>query len=50
MKDIFYFQSPFGGIGKLFNYLFLENYMRSFLEKRNQFIKQKAENWSLKKN
>lgn len=44
MKDIFYFESPFGYIGKLFNYLFLEKYMQNFLEKRNQIIKQTAEN------
>ncbi|UZR97860.1 SRPBCC family protein [Chondrinema litorale] len=48
MYDEFNFESPFGVIGKLFNRLYLENYMKSFLEIRNQSIKQIAESdeWS----
>jgi ligand-binding SRPBCC domain-containing protein len=43
MKDIFVFESPLSYLGKLVNYLFLENYLRKFLEKRNQVIKLTAE-------
>jgi len=43
MKDVFYFESPLGIIGKLANLLFLTSYMRKFLIKRNNFIKQIAE-------
>ena len=44
MTDIFEFQSPFGIIGKIFNKIFLENYMKNFLLERNQLIKETAEN------
>ncbi len=44
MTDIFEFQSPFGIIGKIFNILFLKNYMKRFLLKRNTLIKIIAEN------
>jgi ligand-binding SRPBCC domain-containing protein len=44
MTDIFEFQSPFGIIGKIFNILFLKNYMRKFLLERNKLIKATAEN------
>ncbi len=43
MKDIFIFESPFGIYGRLFNFLVLTNYMKRFLKKRNQTIKQVAE-------
>lgn len=43
MTDIFEFQSPFGIIGKIFNILFLENYMKDFLLERNKLIKTTAE-------
>ena len=43
MYDEFNFESPFGIIGKLFNRFYLENYMKSFLEIRNQSLKQIAE-------
>lgn len=43
MKDVFYFESPFGLIGKLANILFLTAYLKSFLKKRNDLIKQVAE-------
>jgi len=43
MKDIFYFESPFGIAGKLFNYLFLTRYMKKLLQTRNETIKQVAE-------
>ncbi len=44
MTDIFEFQSPFGIIGKIFNKLYLKNYMKKFLLERNQLIKETAEN------
>jgi ligand-binding SRPBCC domain-containing protein len=43
MKDIFVFESPMGFLGKLFNFLILENYMKAFLTERNQILKQIAE-------
>jgi ligand-binding SRPBCC domain-containing protein len=43
MKDIFMFESPLGFLGKIFNYLILENYMKVFLMERNQLIKKIAE-------
>lgn len=49
MKDVFEFQSPYGLAGKIFNALVLTNYMRKFLEERNQIIKEFAESdkWKL---
>jgi len=44
MQDVFDFESPFGLIGKIFNYLILEKYMTQLLTKRNQIIKEIAEN------
>jgi ligand-binding SRPBCC domain-containing protein len=41
--DLFYFESPYGGLGRLFNRLFLTNYMKKLLEMRNQSIKEYAE-------
>jgi len=43
MTDIFEFQSPFGIIGKIFNAIFLKNYMKKFLLERNKLIKKNAE-------
>ncbi|MCX8531239.1 SRPBCC family protein [Chryseobacterium luquanense] len=43
MADILEFESPFGIIGKLFNYFFLKNYMTKFLIERNKLIKITAE-------
>jgi hypothetical protein len=43
MLDVFIFESPFGILGKLANLLFLTNYMTDLLEKRNQVVKQVAE-------
>ncbi|WP_207497268.1 SRPBCC family protein [Aridibaculum aurantiacum] len=43
MIDLFSFESPFGGLGKLLNYLFLTRYMRQLLVQRNTHIKQYAE-------
>ena len=43
MIDKFYFQSPFGIIGKLANRLFLKKYMTNLLKTRNQLLKIAAE-------
>ncbi|MFI0430696.1 cell division protein [Mariniflexile sp. HMF6888] len=43
MSDIFYFESPYGILGKLANWLFLEKYMANLLRTRNAFLKEKAE-------
>jgi len=41
--DQFYFESPFGAMGKLFNSLYLTNYIKKLLEQRNKTIKDYAE-------
>lgn len=43
MVDIFQFESPFGIIGRLFNHIFLKDYMKGFLLERNALIKKIAE-------
>jgi len=43
MIDQFYFEPPFGFIGKVVNQFYLINYMKKLLEQRNKFIKQVAE-------
>lgn len=43
MTDIFDFESPLGIIGKMFNKVFLKNYMKNFLLERNKLIKTTAE-------
>jgi ligand-binding SRPBCC domain-containing protein len=43
MTDIFFFKAPFGILGELFSNLILKNYMKGFLIKRNNTIKQVAE-------
>jgi len=43
MIDKFYFESPFGILGKLTNWVFLTRYMKNLLKTRNMFLKQKAE-------
>lgn len=49
MKDVFKFQSPFGYIGKLFDKIFLTNYLKRFLINRNSIIREYAETekWKL---
>jgi ligand-binding SRPBCC domain-containing protein len=41
--DTLEFTSPLGWIGRWADVLFLERYMRSFLETRNQFVRHVAE-------
>lgn len=43
MLDTFDYSSPFGILGKLFDWLVLEAYMTRFLRTRNEYIKQAAE-------
>ena len=43
MTDKFYFESPGGIMGEIFNKLVLTNYLRQILTKRNRFIKEIAE-------
>lgn len=41
--DLFYFESPYGILGRWFNSLYLTNYMKRLLEQRNKIIKEFAE-------
>ncbi len=43
MIDLFSFTPPYGLIGQLFNFIFLEGYMKQLLEQRNAAIKKYAE-------
>lgn len=47
--DHFYFESPYGALGNLFNRLYLTGYMRRLLEARNEAIREVAESsqWRL---
>ena len=41
--DLFSFEAPYGGLGKLFSRLYLTKYMRKLLEQRNKVIREHAE-------
>ena len=43
LKDSMVFVSPLGWLGKLVDFLFLKNYMKTFLVKRNHTLKAYAE-------
>ncbi len=43
MTDIFVFEAPFGIVGQFFSKIFLKKYMKRFLIKRNNTIKNVAE-------
>lgn len=43
MIDKFYFESPYGIIGKFFDWLFMKNHMTNWLKTRNNLLKEKAE-------
>jgi ligand-binding SRPBCC domain-containing protein len=43
MIDILEFESPYGGIGRVFNSIYLTRYMQNMIEQRNQVIKDYAE-------
>jgi len=49
MKDVFDYDSPLGILGIIADAVFLENYMRKLLVKRNKLIKEIAENDDWKK-
>jgi ligand-binding SRPBCC domain-containing protein len=41
--DLFHFETPYGGLGRLANQLFLTNYLKKLLEQRNRLIREYAE-------
>lgn len=41
--DLFHFESPYGGLGRLLNHFYLTKYMKTLLETRNRSIKEYAE-------
>jgi ligand-binding SRPBCC domain-containing protein len=43
MRDRFEFESPLGVLGKIADWLFLTSYMRRFIVRRNEVLKQLAE-------
>lgn len=43
MRDVFYFTSPFGWLGRLVDALVLKQYMRRFLRQRGAMLKECAE-------
>ncbi|CAH8283738.1 hypothetical protein EV196_102586 [Mariniflexile fucanivorans] len=43
MIDVFYFEVPYGFLGKLIDVLFIKRYMTKLLKKRNTFLKMYAE-------
>ncbi|QXP79165.1 MULTISPECIES: SRPBCC family protein [Winogradskyella] len=43
MIDRFSFESPFGVLGRLANFLFLKQYMKNLLMTRNEYLRIKAE-------
>lgn len=49
MIDRFEFSSPLGFLGRIVDHVFLERYMRRFIEKRNAILKRTAESDDWKK-
>ena len=47
--DLFYFETPFGILGKWFNSLYFTHYLKRLLEQRNATIKKLAESEKWKK-
>lgn len=43
MIDILDFESPYGGLGRMFNSIYLTRYMEKMIEQRNLVIKEYAE-------
>lgn len=41
--DFFHFETPYGGLGRMFNNLFLTRYLQRLLEQRNRTIREYAE-------
>lgn len=44
MTDKFYYETPFGIFGRIFDKLILKRYMTKFLMQRNRFLKEIVEN------
>lgn len=49
VKDVFFYKSPLGILGKIADFLFLKKYMINFLLDRNKVIKEYAETEKWKK-
>lgn len=49
MTDVFDYKSPFGILGRIADFLFLEKYMTALLAERNQIVKGFAESGQWKK-
>lgn len=49
MIDLFHYESPYGGIGRWLNGIYLNKYIRRLLEQRNKTIKEFAESEKWKK-
>ena len=43
MIDLFYFETPYGRLGRVLNKVYLTGYMKKLLEQRNKTIKEYAE-------
>ncbi len=43
MTDNLFYETPFGALGKLFDYFFLKKHLNHFLLERNAFVKNLAE-------
>ncbi len=43
MEDILHYSVPYGGVGKLFNWLVLRKHLVSFLKDRNKLLKDRLE-------
>ncbi len=43
MKDVYEYEAPFGFLGRIAEKLILTNYLKRFLEERNEIIKEYAE-------
>ena len=43
MIDLLYFETPYGGLGRLVNQVYLTRYLKNLLETRNLSIKEYAE-------
>lgn len=43
MTDVFQYETPFGILGTIFDKLYLEGYMKKFLQQRNLHLKQMLE-------
>ena len=48
MKDVFEYESPLGIFGKIANFFLINNHLKQLLIKRNQVIKEYAENGKFK--